>query len=1437
MNLFLLYITESEPPIRSYSTHRRALHQRRLTHFLKENDNTEFVRRLTSKKFSSDETARKHSDVVIGNVTEEPKAAQTPHLQADYGILGISDDEDSAKWAAEEIKKISPKSDNKAKLPEQLQSTENSQKGTNSTQTPSSHTIANGTSMKDLTSSSVNETAGKNTSNVIIQSNNFPQGANKTLVNGLQLSNIIAKETKVASLIQNATLKIPSTNAQLIVQSYAADNHTSVAPADGINVHSGTPLNTTVTQTSSETTQNNKISNSTTGLDQKTKAIQANSEAFVNQPTSNELIFQGVAAKNKDKGDEKEKGPSLSVNFTSLRAGQSFDLQMPSSISTKGTYEDNHFHLQPQEILTLPENPSKQLQSNSNNTYFLNQTLDKVKAEEQTNGREPGTLLQQLNSDIVGARAEPLTSNVNLGSVFNGETFREETPAGRTFADKILEASSNQALPNGKETSQQSQTEVQQEESLARALNASSVSSIIYSANEAIFNTDKQVFAKKSAQERVDTKDKVHRNKRSNHLHRLTKINSKNGWSFKRKPRTRHPKATARQVINLGNHFLWFGGQGSADANGFPRHNTAVENPQYNVNGFVSNFLNSANENEIPSATKGYKALQNALTSMESNQEGQGDSALPYSTPSNKEMQDTDQGQTPASVVIQDEAGKSVYQGIVDILKLNKTKSNDNVSSIVGNQNHDSLVGHKEKDENKTETHPEGEPDSLSTTNINNQSAIPGMDNSLKPTTAQQVGGNKENQTETQNAEGVTGHADDTNSSVSKDLNQTQEVKVFTQAEQKPIPAQQMQSEFQSQQSPPSQAQPIDLQAPNSKQPSAIIKQLNTNSNEPETYHVILNDAGKKITNAKGHVTLIISGPTATQASMPAENTLLIPQTSTPGLSAENDNISSDENPLSALTEDQGSSVQSDQLSHSFTNASQSKTSQSSQTANNASLNVNKAHLPLSLLQEDAASALKISEEIEGQLNKGQPQVDMQKQDQKTTAGETSQNKATNADNTDSSMQQGHRFVKVGQDLTDGVDGLQMEEVSRPNIQEQQQQEKENLLIEPPGYLEGLEKSISEQSQDVPTLNIVLDPAKRIGGSLSVGGKILPVTSEKAEGDYAQAQKQQLDCHADPKNGKTTVTILTCQKKYSVPNTLSSEDEGYFGNQKMAGGPALQLDQVMNVLNDQVKATINREMKTESKDIQKMLTGMTVPSSTLMDADEASSRSEPPQRSSIGPDESYTSPPELEQHEPWEGRRHFHRKMHHFGLPHLFRFPDHLGFHRRRHFWGHHGHSANPFVVMAHKDSDEGFWDYQHNIFIPRNFNQEDDSDEEDDGERRLDREKPWTPWGHQGHRRGNWLMAHPPFHHPRFSPFRQHDLFHLRLPTIFGRSGPWRPRTFHKQVQGAKRTAVVHKTVRGDRDMCNPIIEGPSPPLKGEWEYLGKVLSSCPCRLTDSEW
>lgn len=1466
--------------------------------------NNEFVRRIANRWFATGNKARKHSEVADGSgmvggnrmgqqqekksdgfvdkyETNASTTSQIPHLIADYGILGISDDEDSAKWASDEMKKVAA---NKEKTSEEIQSTQKGRNASpianmskqistkNSSQdlktfvkiAPANSTEKNVAKVKYLQASNDNFSGRGNSTGLLLRVTTLPESEkapipfkNATSVDGSELNNVAPNGKRPDSMIRNTTLA----DVQKLFKSNTTVNHTAekLNTTQEIKIikYNGSTPNAAIHQIAPEVVQNNAPRNATSESKLKTVDNQTVSTSLLppkNHTQLNELFSAQAQA------------PSLEINVTSLRKGQSFDLQIPSSIPSKGSYQDNHFHFEPRESLSSSEHSPKDLEKTSNNSFFLNATFDKVSAEEQQKGMQPNKFLQKLNSDVLASRAEPLTNNENLGSEVTDETFREESPAGRTFAESLLEPNTNEALLNQRPSNikgQQRQAEIQQDESLARALNSSSVSSVIFSANRAIFDTDKEVFSKKSAQGRLNSTNTEQRNKRSDLLHHLTK-NRKNSLASKlhspRKIHTsgkhgkNHQDVTARQVINLGNHFLWFGGQSSADANGFPRHNTATENNPYNVNGYISNFLNTANENEVASTTKGYKALQNALSSMASNQDGQSNPSISdsmFSLPSGKEWQDPDQGQSPASVVIQDNTGKPVYQGVVDIVKLNNTKSNESVNSKSGRQNNNVLIGQKDKASNKENEsdHNQNQQDSVSNTNSSSQTSTSDIGDSSNPTFVNQSSSNDGNQTVTENSEGSTNDADPRNTTLpgegSSDQKHIQEIQGIKQDEQ-------MQSDVQD-------VPKLSNHTQEKVSPSAIIKKISTNSQEPETYHVIVNDAGKKITNANGHVTVIISGPTATQASMPNENTLLIPQTSPSDWSPENDNLAMSKNA------DQGFSTQSQNA----TSGSENFNSLSQQTPNNSSLRDNKTDImnanqkaALSLLQQEIVPALKISDGIEGQLRKGEADEarplkgktqDQSEQGSGAHAAENENKNMQNKESTESLMQNGHSFVHVGQDLVGSVDGLQMEEVSRPNVQPEQQREQENLLEGPAGgFIEGGEQYGGlMQPQDVPTLNIVLNPTQRIHGSLSVGGKVIPITSARDRDSQVQ---QQLDCHADPKNEKTSSTVLTCQKKHSLgifqsfskqPSPLTGGDI-YYGYPRMNSSPALQLDQVMNVLNDQVKTTINKEMKTESKDIENVLTGMTVPSSTLMDTEEAYSQSEPPQRSSLmDTDETFTSPPDFERR--GKNRRPYHRKVHqfefpyHFGFPQLIGFAHHHDFPRRRHFLRHNHHS-NPFVVMAHKDSDEGFWDYQHNIFIPRDFSREEDSDDEEEN-----RDKHWAPWVHHGHRRGNWIMAHAPMQpfHQRFSPFREPDLVHLRLPTIFGRSGPWRP--FHqmiktapqvdKQERGAKRTAVVHKALRGDRDMCRPIIEGPSPPLKGEWEYLGKVLSSCPCRLTDSEW
>lgn len=1374
------------------------------------------VRNLTRTNADRSKNSKKHADVIPdgesanggqhllknneqpnGNLQLGSKRTDRRYLIADYGILGNSDDEDSSKWAAAEIRKVPLRSSDRNNLTQQQQSGENS---------PVIATVAKAIPFKANLSQSKgieiektvtfkkhpleDSVTNTNTQTSLDQIGNA-QATNKSLESKVRqsehtvlLSNIVGNQTVTGRFLKNDTA-----NKQTIVEPHNSDHEIrllsskengsrypqngthgrenvtqvnyQIAPQNALSKSRGNQgaMSPFAPNTSIATSTSPKTISNTTRESQLPIELEKNNSAQniisdkVNLPPESSEVIQPAARGNASVGmslngfpegeiETHDQAPSLSINFTRLRPDQSFDVQMPPSQSSKVSYKDNHIRIQPQKVPNLFEaNMSKGTTVPTNQSRSIDEALYNLKE----NGRQHSTLLERLNSDIVAARAEPLTVDMNSERGASNEAFQEEPAAGRTFADKVLEAALNEGSLNSKANQDhERQSEVQQDESLARALNASSVSSIIYSANQALFDTDNQVFSKKSAQEKLSSKRDGPRDKRGNYLHHLVKYHHgflKNALHAKPKHKEMQSKATARQVINLGNHYLWFGAQNSVDANGYPRQNTAVVN---NVRRDASKLLNSEKALEESIETKGYKALQNALSSMEFTQEGHAGSDFQYGTPSvNKYWEDAQQEKTPTSVLIQDDAGRSVYQGLVHISKLNQTISGDNGTSAVNSDSSASNdQGSREADKAKTHW---GDESGTNTGQSGNQ----------------ENGNKNENSTEATNDTGTSVNVQSTNSTTSDDNteNLSQEMKVTNQSVS---------------------------QTPINARPSVVVKQLSTSRNEPETYHVIVRDEGKKITNENGHVTVIISGPTAKQATMGADNTLLIPQTDSPHLPSEN---MFNDNPVS--------------------NTNQGTNSHRNESISSVLSTFSKSNDSLSLLQEDAVSALKVSEGIEKQLGRGK------NPDIKISAKETSGNK-TGTDE-DSSMQQQHHFVQIGQDLKDDVDGLQMEEVTRPDVQEEQHQEKENPLEPVSGeYLDQLGK----QSENVPTLNIVLDPTHKTGGSMSVGGRVVPLSSATLQ--ETKMLKQKLDCHTDHKNTKRTLTVLTCTKKQWL--SMLPESEAYLGNQEIDRGPALQLDQVMNVLNDQVKATINNEMKYESKDIQKTLTGMSLPSSTLMDVDNDYPDSESPQRSSIGPDESYTSTPVIErQHRPFIHRRH------HFGfMPHLGFF-NHFGLSNRRHYWRNHNRH-NPSVVMAHKDGDEGFWDYQHNIFIPRASNFEDSDDEEE-----AINEK-WTPWSHQGHRRGNWFMARPTFHHPHYAP-RHRDLFHLRLPTIYGRSGPWKPSMFFKQERGAKRTAVVHKTLRGDRDMCKPIIDGPSPPLKGEWEYLGKVLSSCPCRQSDSEW
>ena len=1465
----------------------------------------------------------------IHKVTDVTQTSETPRLIADYGILGNSDDEDSAKWAAEEIQNATLGGKNHERIPETQRLEYVRQDGArvrNQTSTVEyskvhlSNTNGNMSArqvksqdsqvveaVSDIKTADSTETlkGNRNVSSVNETTTSKINSKSKKLGQDVIGSNMnTLAETQFKNGASEGRLK-PTTAVKVEVVNEPSLNYKTLKLETSIlrSKYQGTPQRASSAnysfvprlplQKGAPVEQPAKATDLVTLLGPKRiantmKSINTTNRIQPHQPTKatdKESSSHSIDSNTSNHYLGRE-APSLAVNIMRLRSGQSFDLRMPSTSSVNGSFKDNHFHLPPDETHKAAELATKGVHGKPVSSSFLSDTLNKANAEEQASTRQPNELLKQLNSELLGFQREQFPSKDSpnaLGSDYSYGSDRDQMPAGRTFTTDVLRSNNNEILssrlPNPLQ-GREEQSEIQQDESLAQALNDSSASSIIFSANKAILDTDKAAFAKKSTRDRLDPKQLDNRSKRTNTgtVHhsteqvRLNFVTSKGGRHIlSRTPAKTQARGTRRQVIDIGNHLIWFGGQNSVDTNGFPRQRTGSHASQYNL--MTGEETKADNPNlQIEEAkskgsgtktSKGYTALEHALSSMESNLEKQNLVDLSYQdqygAPSNKAQHTPGQ---ESSVLIQDDA---FYQGVFDNVKLNKSNSNESIGS-----NQSGLqINSKERNNGEPSENFTVGGQKIIRKNRKNEAIVIHTETVLPMTETPKIT-QKESQEQIDNI--TITEANQDNSSAGKNLSlltsqfngpnltlgeggdgqkQANHVQHGQQSQkQKPLLnhhtlKSKHQHDMVTQPQGQSQVHLSEDQLQNEHQPSAFIKKVNKSDGEPETYHVVVNDVGKKITNANGHVTVIISGPTAQQASMIGDNALLIPQTGLPAASSGNFRISSTEG-----------------LPKTKANGNKSKGGPSEETGifgSDQEINSTQQTGTLPKEEDDKLLGAKIPLGIEGKVNK-----DLNKD--KTTQGGNLQPQQrvphisktnSNLQGTETLMQLGHSFLNVGQDLTKGTKGLQIQEVSRPEINPAIQEEKKLLQGIGAENLGQGESSLAVQSQDVPTLNLVLNPTHRLDGLLSVGGKVIPLRSGKDGSSYISVTNtprlQQLDCQPQPRKEQTTVTILTCQKKQSLeqnpqalhePKHLFGIGSVYSHSTPTRSGGLSQLDQVINLLNDQVKTTINTEMNSESKDIENILTGMYEPSSSLPDTEGLSSESEAPESarrtSPVDTGETDSYAPEFEAPMKWIPPHHTRLFRQHYMMPNF------------QHPWEphHHHHRYHPLAFMSHRGNNDGFWDYQHNIWIPRGFSQgkyrENEGEGREDNPEEYNNEEHWRPWSHHGHRRGNWLMAHTPWaeKHPHFSPFTPDDLFHLRLPTLFGRSGPWKPPhniqptpQLTKQQLGTKRTAVLHKGIRGDRDLCRPIIEGPSPPLKAEWEYLGKVLCSCRGGLSDSEW
>ena len=284
----------------------------------------------------------------------------------------------------------------------------------------------------------------------------------------------------------------------------------------------------------------------------------------------------------------------------------------------------------------------------------------------------------------------------------------------------------------------------------------------------------------------------------------------------------------------------------------------------------------------------------------------------------------------------------------------------------------------------------------------------------------------------------------------------------------------------------------------------------------------------------------------------------------------------------------------------------------------------------------------------------------------------------------------------------------------------------------------------------------------------------------------ANQGSQKLDCHvASSRPGTSALTLLTCRKKKFDPSTPRFGSA--FGEQQTFPRKSQEhvprLDEVLGALNQDTKASLNKEMMVEGRGIEKMLEGFTNPKVSMND-DETD----------------YGS------------------------------FDDSGGFQ-----WipdNHEGNSDAGYATIPWEMNvrSRAVWDPDHRISLPNSLVR--------DYWRRLHHFHhqgfgPRVPWERgSGSRREPWRF-HAPMSagqygfQPAWIPERMWT--NTRAP-LRGKQ-----RKASHQENATKRTSIFNKILKGDRDNCRPNAGVVGHSRMGEFEYLGRVLCSCPFGV--GEW
>ena len=1383
------------------------------------------------------------------------------HLLGDYGIMGVSAEEDSAKWAAEQIrnstkgsKEVTGNSDNSVLKNQskatKLQVSENSQVSKSGAVIQGNSSENQQERMKETEVNLTNTPLAlkEKQCNKTTEANQSLEGQSRGQ-NTNVLVELNGKDGEGGSCAIKTTMKVSVnvkvSNSSSVDRANASENHEEIIKqAEDRFPNISLTLKEKENNNSAET---NQSSNGRSRDQNKTILV---------EPNGKETSKDGEAA-------------SLALNIGALRPGQSFDLKLPNGFQNNSLAfsRDNKGDVLQNTIFEHiePVNNSKSFKMNSASEVEGN-TFGTVEENHGSGGNANSivTTVEYLNNNLVGSQRSteyPVINDESHSVNLQGQG-KMQTPTG----------SDNDKL------------EVYDDESLAKALKDSSASSIVLS-NKNIMGADTYLLGseaqKKSIPQREKSSTRKEQSEEQNAIRRYltSKKFSKNRRHKQNGAILNHKKHSLKSQIEkltqrnaIATHVLPPEGSEALQSRDSESNAqlTSVSNkelsrgnasPPQKTNNYTVSKISSSTvlHADTPRNNKAYQGIDPAITST-SNERKRNESHLLPSGFSQRPIKINEEslnnglsgnqheGKATTNVLIQDDSGRAIYHGAVDIFKDGSNMSSGikelqylDIHSSVSNKVNEHSQGFPSTQNANTQSNQEnslpndkgteqsriisGAPSfaNISKTGSNPVAHIP--DDKMSHASVEQQENNSRSDTQKELPDI---HAKDSSTQrvppqqnvgiqeqqynenppsqhQENQLNagenyeepllseeQREKSETLKNLKEKEDHEEQQQIYLQNQYEDLNQQKQPETNHPNNGEPQHLEPTYEEDKSllqEDDVYHIVLHNGNKIFTSPSKHVVLTISEPLPSRMTKPANSNA--PLTDDMAQGDLQNNKHSDKMVLNL---------------HGHLDISSNSGAQKS--SPNAKVGNYNVHVPSNeerLTQEDrhgTSNQTKVgntNNSIQSRLNEPNPNDHSNKQGVNQSTSQSSEQDEQNKTKDPSLKETGHQVVNLTSE---------MDNVSHRVTTGRKEPTKytENIFIRPEDATvqQGPEKeeqteNLVNQADGRLISNVVVKPIDGAAASLSSSVQGFASNGETGarEGEgmtgavvSASPQGQKMDCHVSPNYGKTSITILTCRRKKDISNTPQALKPDFYNSQpdqslaqlsEGAQGRIPRLDEVLNALNEDMKNSLNKEVLIEGNDIRKMLNGLGSPSASLYDPS-AFATSEGPSVFDWMPES--------------------HRKNY-----------------------------ASGFVGPPWRMNPRGraLWDPVHHIMLPSSLLT--------NYWRHLKRRRPT----HRRHPlrsgRGFWGF-HPHFplngyDNRQFVPFWSPHFVGIPLGNFLRGTRHKKLQAYH-QENASKRTSLFNNVLKGDRDNCRPHAGGLHSHM-GEWEYLGRVLCSCPFGV--GEW